>query len=85
MVPISHIHLMKKYTHCEIPKMCIKGYDICAFLLLAKRKILETAGACEWHCKVGHHWAWLSTAADKQISACESLLKCSGLHLSYAF
>lgn len=84
MVPISHVHLMNKYTHYEISKMCIEGFNICSFLLLAKRKISETAGGCERHRKVRHRWACVNTAADKQISAYESLLMRSGLHLSYA-
>lgn len=57
----------------SVKDICKKGFDICSFLLLAKRKILETVHTYEQHHQVSLCWIQLRAGNDKPIPACESL------------
>lgn len=57
----------------NVKDICKKGFDICSFLFLAKRKILEAVHAYEQHHKVSHCQVQLPAGDDKPIPACASL------------
>lgn len=68
----------------NVKDTCKKGFDICSFLFLAKRKISKAVHAYEQHHKVSHCQVQLPAGDDKPIPACASLSNEALNMLSYS-